>query len=115
MKITASYTRKINHTHYGGKDYEMSDHFCSMELDTEDNPEDVYDELHGACMDNVNKSIAKEVAEFTEGMNTSKFLDIIRKYRLDNIQITDSLTEEMDMVQKNILEEFKKLKRKNNA
>ena len=113
IEVTASYTRKINHALYGGGDYENSDHFCSMKTETEADPSQVYEELHSACVDNVNHSIAKEVANFTEGMTPRKFVELLRQYRLDNIQIVDTTVEEMDLVQKNILEEFKKLKRKN--
>lgn len=115
MKIIASYNKKINHALYGGGDYENSDHFCSMEIDVSDpevEPTMVYEELHNECVENVMKSIAKEISSFNEGMSDAKFAETIRAYRLDNLQLNDTITEEMTRQQKIILEEFKKLKRK---
>lgn len=114
VEVTASYSRKINHALYGGGDYENSDHFCSMKVETEEDPSEVYEELHNACMDNVAQSIANEIVGFTEGTPPKRFLEILRAYRLDKIQLIDSITEKMDLVQRQTLEEFKKLKRAKN-
>lgn len=68
--ITASYTRKLNHAHYGGGQYESSDHFVSLaaDLEVDENIIEAQKELKAVCREMVEQDIADEIAGLTGGV-----------------------------------------------
>lgn len=78
--ITSSYTRKINHSLYGGGAYESSDHFCSMSASVEvgEDVQKAEKELHTMCMEMVNNHVLDEVSSFAGGITADKFYTYIR-------------------------------------
>lgn len=113
MKVVASYSRKIQHGHYGGKDYESSDHFCSMEHEaTEDqDPKEVYEELHNECMSAVAESIGNEVASFTEGVDAKTFRGWLDNY-LQELPVDADTYAKMSLTQKDIIQTIKRAKKR---
>ena len=62
-EIVASYSRKLNHSLYGGKSYETSDIFCSAKQETDKDPADAYNELFAFCRQAVETKVEEEITE----------------------------------------------------
>jgi len=78
--ITASYSRKLNHSIYGGVQYESSDHFCSLSADVEIG-EDVLaaqKELASLCKTLIEKDIESEIVSFAGGVPPDDFYEYLR-------------------------------------
>jgi len=78
--ITASYTRKLNHAHYGGGQYESSDHFVSLaaDLEVDENIIEAQKELKAVCREMVEQDIADEIAGLTGGVPFAEFETYLR-------------------------------------
>lgn len=78
--ITASYSRKLNHAHYGGGQYESSDHFVSLSADL-DHDEDVLEAqkwLKEACRAMIEQDVQDEVQGLTGGITFQEFETYLR-------------------------------------
>ena len=111
--ITASHSRKIQHQHYGGKEYEGSDHFCSMSasVETGEDIAEAHRELMMGCREMVNTSMAYDILKIQGGMGWSDFMAQLRDYRLGKLELNDDIFHSWTEQQKAIYEEMKKLKR----
>lgn len=71
LKISRSYSRKLNRVHYGGNDYETSDHFAlyEIELDNTENGVKWSKKLLSWAKDDVNKAVKKEIKEIQKEGN----------------------------------------------
>lgn len=111
MKVVASYSRKIQHGHYGGKDYESSDHFCSMEVETDGDPKEAYEELHNECMNAVSHSVGNEVESFTQGVDAKTFRNWLDNY-LQELPVDADTYAQMNLTQKDIIQTIKRAKKR---
>jgi len=111
--ITASHSRKINHAIYGGEQFESSDHFVSMSasVETGEDLTEAHRELMLACKEMTGVSVANEILKMQGGKPWTEFMEQIRQYRLGNLELTDDVFQTWNQQQKNVYEEFKKLKR----
>jgi hypothetical protein len=111
--ITASTSRKINHAIYGGEQFESSDHFVSLSANVEDgeDPTKAHRELMLMCKEMANTSVSDEILRIQGGLPWTKFMELIREYRL-NKQVGDiEGFERMNRLQKAIVNEMKLLMR----
>ena len=78
--ITSSYTRKLNHSLYGGGQYESSDHFCSMSasLEVGEDITTAHSTLKQACMELVNNAVFDEITSFAGGLPADQFYTYLR-------------------------------------
>lgn len=111
--ITASHSRKINHSLYGGEQYEGSDHFCSMtaSVETEEDLKEAHRELFLACKEMTGVSVANEILKLQGGKPWGEFMAQLREYRLGELELADDVYHSWNQQQKNVYEEMKKLKR----
>jgi hypothetical protein len=111
--ITVSTSRKVNHSLYGGEQYESSDNFVSLtaEVETGANLIESHRELMLTAKELNNTAVAHDILKLQGGYSWTDFFGLLRDYRLGKLQLTDEVTLKMNQTQKSILEEMKKLKR----
>lgn len=82
MKITASYSRKLNHATYGGEQFENSDHGASIEIEIPDNETPVEDikHLQNEVKSVVEEKIVEEMMELGGGLHRLEFNKILDNY-----------------------------------
>ena len=92
--ITKSYSYKLNHSLYGGHQYESSDHFCSLSAEV-DESEDLMEcskHLALACEDIVFGSVENQIASFQGGIPVKEFEQFMYDYvagRVTNPEVFD--------------------------
>ncbi len=79
LEITNSYSRTINHSLYGGAQYENSNHFYSVKgyLQEGEDPKKIAKELNQMARSFVEESIETEIMNLTDGTMPKKQFDSI--------------------------------------
>ena len=79
LEITGSYSRTINHAHYGGAQFENSNHFFSVKgyIQEGEDPKACARELNKMARQFVEESIETEIMNMTDGSMSKKEFDNI--------------------------------------
>ena len=109
MKVSVSYSRKLNHELYGGNSFENSDYFASVEIDVSDDSDvsDLYKGLQETVKDAVNKAIDEQIFEFQGGIPVQEFKSFMYDYIADR-PVQGEVYERMSRYQQDIIQVMKR-------
>jgi len=112
IEIAVSYSRKVNHALYGGKNYENSDFFCSAKQEFEVGTKtkiltDKTKQMQGWCKEQVDRAVMEETNALQgisepvrEGLNKREYTQVRLKYMESQTPPTQEQWEKMNTSQR---------------
>lgn len=113
IDIAVSYSRKINHSLYGGSDYESSDHFCSISASVpREDFQKEYRELRTRAKLEVDQSASLEIESLSGGLPKKQFDTMLTQFINNKKWGTAEDYEMMSPTQQDLFQIIKRAKKR---